>query len=154
MTCIEPEVDPLMTFKFDEDYYNSKSDEMSCDDLSKWIDDDEWINNDSGAESMKREVMLPNVDKEIRVVSINEITQLESSEEVDQEAGLLAHHNSHTLAMLKDQNVSVIDSGATIHSTGDSRYLFDKKKTGTFSKVGNGQMVKAAGVWKAKGNGM
>jgi hypothetical protein len=99
---------------------------------------------------MNKEVMLPNVDKEIRVVSIDEITQIESSEEVDQETGLLTHDRSRTLVMLKDPNVFVIDSGATIHSTGDSRCLYDMKKTGTFSKVGNGQMVKAAGVGKLK----
>jgi hypothetical protein len=151
MTCIEPEVDLYATSKFDEDYYNSQLDESEDEEESdddhlitwiddeEWIEDEEWIVDEFGAENMKREIMLPSIDNKIRIISIDELTHIESNEEVDKEAGLVVHDSSHTLAMLKNPNVFVIDSGATIHSTGDSRCLFDMKKTGTSPRLAMGK---------------
>jgi hypothetical protein len=150
--CIELKADPLETFMFDEDYYDNEYDVMSDDELVNYFDDDEWLDDDEQVSdeelpvNMAKEVVLPCVDKNIQVVTIKEATQIETEESVVHESELLAYNSDHSVAMLRDPNVFVIDPGATMHSTGDSRWMTDLKKTDTFSKVGNGQLVKALGA--------
>jgi hypothetical protein len=66
-----------------------------------------------------------------------------------EETGLVVFNS--TLEMVKDPNVFLIDTGASVHSTGNSFGLYDlKDPKGSSSTVGNGSTVKTKSIGKMR----
>jgi hypothetical protein len=159
--CQECEQDELKDTFFDECYYeaNKSTPTKGEDELIKFYSSEEETEDGNDDESTTNSMPSLIERDDSSVESDNESEdEMENWEYVNdepefnmkcEETGLVVFNS--TLEMVKDPNVFLIDTGASVHSTGNSFGLYDlKDPKGSSSTVGNGLTVKTKSIGKMR----